>query len=99
MNVNGSWDSEEWGELHLTQTQGNRYVSGNMAGYDLTGVVSGKRLFLLIHGGNGKVDYCATLTAEADNKLSGGYSSRVTMLRFGHGLCQGKSRSMQMIKK
>jgi serine/threonine protein kinase len=98
-NVTGAWNSEEWGDLRLIQTQGGRDVSGNAPGYELTGVVSGKRLFLLFHNGKGKVDYCATLDTEADNKLSGGYSDRVTRLRFGHGLCQQKSRPMHMIKK
>jgi len=99
MNVTGGWNSEEWGDLRLIQTQGSRDVSGDASGYELTGVVSGKRLFLLFHNRKGKVDYCATLSTAADNKLSGGYSDRVTRLRFGHGLCQEKSRPMQMIKK
>ena len=98
-NVTGAWNSEEWGDLRLIQTQGSRDVSGDARGYELTGVVSGKRLFLLFHNGKGKVDYCATLDSEADNKLSGGYSDRVTRLRFGHGLCQQKSRPMHMVKK
>jgi hypothetical protein len=99
MNVTGSWTSEEWGDLRLIQTQGGRDVSGGSPGYELTGVVSGKRLFLLFHNAKGKVDYCATLDTAADNKLSGGYSDRVTRLRFGHGLCQEKSRPMHMFKK
>jgi serine/threonine-protein kinase len=99
INVTGAWNSEEWGDLRLIQTQGGRDVSGGAPGYELTGVVSGKRLFLLFHTGKGKVDYCATLDTAADNKLSGGYSDRVTRLRFGHGLCQEKSRPMHMIKK
>lgn len=99
MNVTGAWNSEEWGDLSLIQTQGSRDVRGNAPGYELTGVVSGRRLFLLFHNRKGKVDYCATLDTAADNKLSGGYSDRVTRLRFGHGLCQEKSRPMQMIKK
>ena len=99
VNVTGAWNSGEWGDLRLIQTQGSRNVSGDAPGYELTGVVSGKRLFLLFHNGKGKVEYCATLDTAADNKLSGGYSYRVTRLRFGHGLCQEKSRPMQMIKK
>jgi len=99
INVNGDWESEVWGDLRLNQVQGSREVSGNTSSYDLTGVVSGKRLFLLFHSSGGKIDYCATLNSEAGNKLSGGYSSRVTRLRFGHGLCQEKSRPMQIVKK
>lgn len=99
VNVAGAWNSGEWGDLRLIQTQGSRNVSGDAPGYELTGVVSGKRLFLLFHNGKGKVEFCATLDTAADNRLSGGYSYRVTRLRFGHGLCQEKSRPMQMIKK
>lgn len=99
INVSGSWDSNEWGDLQLTQPGGGREVRGNVTGYELTGVVSGKRLLLLFHSSKGKIDYCATLDSAGDNKLTGGYSSRVTRLRFGHGLCQEKSRPMHMIKK
>lgn len=99
INVNGAWNSEVWGDFRLIQAQGGRNVSGDAPGYELTGVVSGKRLFLLFHSGKGKVEYCATLNSEADNKLSGGYADRVTRLRFGHGLCQEKTRPMHMIKR
>jgi hypothetical protein len=47
INVNGTWDSEEWGTFHLLQAEGSREVSGNGGGYEITGVVSGKRLFML----------------------------------------------------
>ena len=47
INVNGTWDSDEWGTFHLLQSEGSRDVSGNGAGYEITGVVSGKRLFML----------------------------------------------------
>ena len=47
INVNGVWDSEEWGTFHLIQAEGSRDVSGNGGGYEITGVVSGKRLFML----------------------------------------------------
>jgi hypothetical protein len=80
VNVSGAWNSEEWGDFRLIQAQGSRNVSGDAPGYELTGVVSGKRLFLLFHTGKGKVEYCATLNSEADNKLSGGYADRVTRL-------------------
>jgi hypothetical protein len=99
INVNGVWSSEEWGDLHLTQAQGSRDVTGDSGGYELTGVVSAKRLFLLFHTGHGTVDYCATLSPEADNALRGSYSNRVSRLKFGHGLCQDKSRPMHMAKK
>src|SRR5580692_2465151 len=59
INVNGAWDSEEWGAFHLIQAQGSREVSGNGGGYEITGVVSGKRLFMLFSEKH-TVEYCAT---------------------------------------
>ncbi len=60
INVNGTWNSEEWGDLHLIQPEGSRDVSGNGDGYKITGVVSGKSLFLLFAQGQSVV-YCATM--------------------------------------
>src|SRR2546423_15234164 len=47
INVNGLWESEEGGPLHLIQPEGSRDVSGNGDGYEIVGGVSGKRSFLL----------------------------------------------------
>jgi hypothetical protein len=47
--------------LHLLQTAGSREVSGNGGGYEITGVVSGKRLFMLFATSH-TVEYCATLS-------------------------------------
>ena len=44
INVNGTWNSEEWGDLHLIQPEGSRDVTGNGDGYKIVGVVSGKSL-------------------------------------------------------
>src|ERR1700691_577624 len=57
ISVNGAWDSDEWGAFHLIQTEGSREVSGNGGGYEITGVVSGKRLFMLFST-EGTVEYC-----------------------------------------
>ena len=96
MNVNGAWESEEWGAFLLTQTEGSRDVTGKGGGYDITGVVSGKRLFMLFSTKH-TVDYCATVTANGDNKLTGTYSDRKSRLKSG--LCQESSRPMIMTKK
>jgi hypothetical protein len=29
MNVNGTWNSDDWGAFHLIQAEGSREVSGN----------------------------------------------------------------------
>lgn len=96
MNVNGAWNSEEWGDFHLTQSEGSREVSGNGGGYQITGVVSGKRLFMLFYEHH-TVDYCATLSPNGENSLAGTYSNRKS--RLHSGLCQESSRPMNMKKQ
>jgi hypothetical protein len=96
INVNGTWDSEEWGDFHLTQAEGSREVSGNGGGYEIVGVVSGKRLFMLFSD-NHTVDYCATLSPNGNNSLAGTYSNRKS--RLHSGLCQLKSRPMNMKRR
>jgi hypothetical protein len=96
INVNGTWDSEEWGVLHLRQAEGSREVSGSGGGYGITGVVSGKRLFMLFSTRR-TVEYCATLSFEDDHSLAGSYSNRKS--RVKGGLCQEKTRPMNMTKK
>lgn len=96
MNVNGSWDSEEWGNFHLVQAEGSRDVGGNGGGYEIVGVVSGKRLFMLF-AEHHTVDYCATLSPDGENSLTGTYSNRKS--RLHSGLCQESSRPMNMKKK
>ena len=96
LNVNGVWDAEDWGTLHLNQTAGSRDVSGSGDGYDILGVVSGKRLFLLFSEKH-TVEYCATLSPAAENTLTGTYSDRKS--RLHSGLCQESSRPMNMKKK
>jgi hypothetical protein len=56
MNVSGTWNSDEWGALHLNQAEGSRDVSGIVNSYFLTGVVSKKQLFLLFHTDGGSVE-------------------------------------------
>ena len=96
INVNGAWDSEEWGDFHLIQAEGNRQVSGNGGGYEVTGVVSGKRLFMILSSGQ-TVEYCATLSPNGENALIGTYANRKS--RLHSGLCQEKTRPMNMTKK
>lgn len=96
ISVNGAWDSEEWGAFRLIQTEGSREVSGNGGGYDITGVVSGKRLFMLFSTRH-TVEYCATLSPNGENGLTGTYSNRKS--RLHSGLCQESSRPMNMTKK
>jgi len=96
INVNGSWDSDEWGKLHLRQAEGSRDVSGNGGGYEITGVVSGKKLFMLFLT-KSTVEYCAVLSADDNDTLTGTYSTRKS--RFKGGLCQDAGRPMNMNRK
>ena len=96
ISVNGAWGSEEWGDFHLLQAEGSRDVTGNGGGYDIVGVVSGKRLFLLFSTRH-TVEYCATLSPSGENSLTGTYSNRKS--RLHSGLCQESSRPMNMKKK
>jgi hypothetical protein len=97
MNVTGTWDSPDWGKtLSLTQVDGSRDVSGTDTKFELTGVVSGKILYLLFAHGNGGVGFCATLTSDSDGSLTGMYSYRVTRIKLGHGLCQSKGYPLRM---
>src|ERR1700733_9872527 len=96
LNVNGTWDSEEWGTFHLVQTEGSRDVSGNGGGYEIAGIVSGKRLFMLFSSRR-SVDYCAVVSPNGESSLIGTYSSRKSLAHSG--LCQDKSRPMNMTKK
>ena len=98
INVSGVWESE-FGELRLDQATGSRDVSGSGGGYNLAGVVSGKRLYLLFATKSGTVDYCAVVSSESDSILSGEYYNRLSRLRMGEGLCQEKSRRLLMHKK
>ena len=73
-----------------------REVSGNGGGYDITGVVSGKHLFMLFSEKH-TVEYCATVSPTGENTLAGTYSDRKS--RLHSGLCQESSRPMNMKKQ
>lgn len=98
VDVTGSWQSRDWGALTLTQAEGSRDVSGGTDDYELTGVVSGKKLYLLFGKSSGSVAFCAILISESDGILNGTYSYRVNRLRLGHGLCQRKRYRLRMTK-
>ena len=69
MNVTGTWKSDDWGPVKLEQPKDGRGVTGTGDGWDITGVVSGKELFL-IFSGHGKVAYSAKLSAEGEIESS-----------------------------
>lgn len=73
INVNGKWHEKSWGRVVLNQAEGSRDVTGDGDGWDITGVVSGKQVFLLFSH-HERVNYSAQLTLEADGSLNGSYS-------------------------
>jgi hypothetical protein len=99
-NVTGMWQSE-FGVLDLMQPKDGRDVTGKGGGYELTGVVSGKTLYILFATKHGTVDYCGEATVTADNNLSGEYQNRLSRLRFGagEGVCQTHGRTLHLTKK
>lgn len=72
INVAGNWHAKEWGKIVLRQAPDSRELMGDGDGWDITGVVSGNRVFLLFSN-KGKVTYSAVLTSQPDNTLNGSY--------------------------
>jgi hypothetical protein len=73
INVAGNWHAKEWGKIVLRQAPDSREVTGDGDGWDISGVVSGKQVFLLFSN-KGKVNYSAELTSQPDNSLNGTYA-------------------------
>ena len=99
INVSGTWGSEV-GTLQLDQAKDSRDVTGSGGGYELTGVVSGKTLYLLISK-NGTVGFCGIVTENTDVSLIGQYEYRLSHLRFGagSGVCQTKGYNLTLSKR
>lgn len=72
INVNGSWASADWGTVLLNQTEGSREVTGTSDNWEISGVASGKEVFLLFSS-KGRVGYSAELSLEQANTLAGRY--------------------------
>ena len=73
VNVDGIWNSKDWGKVTLSQKEGARELVGRGDGWDVLGAVSGKKVYL-IFSHKGRVAYSAELTAESPNLLGGAYS-------------------------
>jgi hypothetical protein len=73
MNVTGIWEGHGWGKVTLNQREGSRRIIGSGDGWDISGVVSGKQVYLLFCH-YGKVTYSAKLTADGDSQLTGVYA-------------------------
>jgi hypothetical protein len=91
INVKGDWYAKEWGKIILNQAEGSRDVTGTGDGWEITGVVSGKQVFLLFSN-RGQVNYSAELTSQSDGSLDGSYSK-------GFMGDKSKGKSMHLTKK
>lgn len=80
LNVTGLWQSHDWGRISLNQREGSRRVIGSGDGWDISGVVSGKEVYLLFCH-NGKVAFSAKLTAEEASQLTGIYANGILSSR------------------
>ncbi|MGD0681482.1 MAG: hypothetical protein ABR990_05480 [Terracidiphilus sp.] len=76
MNVTGIWDGGDWGMVSLNQHQGGRRIIGTADSWDVTGIVSGKTVYLLIWKKD-KVAFSARLTIEGSSQLTGVYAKGI----------------------
>lgn len=83
LNVTAVWTGKDWGKVSLNQREGSRKVIGSGDGWDISGVVSGKDVYLLFCH-NGKVAYSAKMTAEGASQLTGTYA---------HGILSSRSKT------
>jgi hypothetical protein len=91
INVNGFWYEAHWGTISLEQAQDASAVKGSGDGWDVTGVVSGKQVYLLFSN-KGSIEYSAILAPSSDTVLDGGYT-RGLMSEHATG------KTMHMIRK
>lgn len=85
-NVSGDFTDKGWGKVTLTQAQGSREVTGTGDGWQITGVVSGKKVYLLF-ADKGKINYSAELDIESERSLLG---------RYANGMMTPKSKTRPM---
>jgi hypothetical protein len=74
INISGSWKGREWGDAFFSQT--DRAVNGSLGSYQIQGVVSGSKAYLLASSG-GWYQYSVVLEMPAPNLLIGYYSRSI----------------------
>jgi len=72
INVDGTWDSSEWGMMLLHQAKNAREVTGTSDNWEIEGVVSGKKVFL-VFSSKGRLVYTTEASQKEDGSLSGSY--------------------------
>lgn len=76
LNVTGIWTGKDWGKVALNQHEGSRRIIGAGDGWDISGVNSGKDVYLLFCH-EGKIAYSAKMTAEGASQLTGVYTKGI----------------------
>jgi hypothetical protein len=76
IDISGVWASPEWGAAIFKQE--GKDISGVLGDYPVKGVVSGDRIYLLMHAAD-SVDYFAELKA-SDNKTFKGFYSKYRII-------------------
>ena len=69
--MNGNWYAKEWGKIVLNQVKDGRDLTGRGDGWDITGVVSGKQVFL-IFSSRGNIAYSAVTQPLPELRRKGG---------------------------
>jgi hypothetical protein len=82
INVDGAWDSEQWGTVLLHQTRGAREVTGTSDNWEIEGVVSGKKVYLVFFS-KGELAYTAEVALSEAGTLTGSYAKGI--LQSGSG--------------
>jgi hypothetical protein len=90
INVAGTWHAGVWGRVILNQREGSRDITGTGDEWDILGVVSGKKVFLLFSH-KGRIAYSAELSPDGPSSLAGNYADGLVTPK-------SKTRLMHMTK-
>jgi len=90
LNLDGTWNAHNWGELKLIQAPGERELFGVGGGYVLDGVASDTGVVLRFLS-KGSLEYTAELTSKGDGILSGRYV-------YGEMRPDAKTKTIEMHK-
>jgi hypothetical protein len=91
IDINGEWHEHVWGTVRLRQEASTGELVGRSADYDMIGVVSGKKAYL-IFANKGATNYSAVVSLEGGNRLEGKYASGIMR-------DESKGRSINLVKR
>jgi hypothetical protein len=83
INVEGNWYARDWGTIALIQPNDSREVTGSGDGWEVVGVVSGKKVYLLFCS-RGDAVYSAIVTSVSNSEMDGNWE-RGLMKEEGKG--------------